>query len=184
MYPGYTGSRPKMMIFHGSIDTTLYPPNFNETLKQWAGVFGYEYGSPAETLYETPSTVYTEYVYGDDLVGIYGTGVGHTVPINSTMDLEWFGITGSSSTSSTSTTSKASATTSVTTSKASVTTSTTSAKVSTTLTTSVATTTSTGTASCTAAEWDQCGGIDWTGCTTCASGLTCTEFNDYYSQCL
>lgn len=26
MYPGYTGSRPKMLIFHGSADTTLYPP--------------------------------------------------------------------------------------------------------------------------------------------------------------
>lgn len=25
MYPGYTGSRPKMLIFHGSADTTLYP---------------------------------------------------------------------------------------------------------------------------------------------------------------
>lgn len=25
MYPGYAGSRPKMMIFHGSADTTLYP---------------------------------------------------------------------------------------------------------------------------------------------------------------
>lgn len=25
MYPGYTGPRPKMLIFHGSADTTLYP---------------------------------------------------------------------------------------------------------------------------------------------------------------
>lgn len=25
MYPGYTGKRPKMLIFHGSADTTLYP---------------------------------------------------------------------------------------------------------------------------------------------------------------
>jgi acetylxylan esterase len=25
MYPGYTGSRPKMQIWHGSADTTLYP---------------------------------------------------------------------------------------------------------------------------------------------------------------
>lgn len=26
MYPGYTGSRPKMLIFHGSADNTLYSP--------------------------------------------------------------------------------------------------------------------------------------------------------------
>ncbi|CAE7234305.1 unnamed protein product [Rhizoctonia solani] len=33
-------------------------------------------------------------------------------------------------------------------------------------------------------EWAQCGGINWTGSTTCASGLTCTKVNDYYYQCI
>ncbi|KAI0390833.1 carbohydrate-binding module family 1 protein [Xylariaceae sp. FL0594] len=31
--------------------------------------------------------------------------------------------------------------------------------------------------------WEQCGGINYTGDTTCASGYTCTFLNDYYSQC-
>ncbi|KAK1228484.1 hypothetical protein PQX77_008463 [Marasmius sp. AFHP31] len=35
-----------------------------------------------------------------------------------------------------------------------------------------------------AAEWGQCGGIGWTGPTTCASGSTCTVSNPYYSQCI
>ncbi len=58
-----------------------------------------------------------------------------------------------------------------------------------------------------AAEWGQCGGIGWTGATTCGeylrhvfcyshwipdltqrrskvSGTVCTKLNDYYSQCL
>ncbi|KAG8745609.1 Beta-glucosidase cel3A [Ceratobasidium sp. 414] len=30
----------------------------------------------------------------------------------------------------------------------------------------------------------QCGGIGWTGGTTCVSGTVCTKLNDYYSQCL
>ncbi|KAJ7441584.1 hypothetical protein FB451DRAFT_1298681 [Mycena latifolia] len=30
----------------------------------------------------------------------------------------------------------------------------------------------------------QCGGIDYTGTTTCVSGTVCTELNPYYSQCL
>ncbi|OCH85719.1 endo-1,4-beta-xylanase C precursor [Obba rivulosa] len=34
------------------------------------------------------------------------------------------------------------------------------------------------------AVWGQCGGIGWTGPTTCASGSTCVESNSYYSQCL
>ncbi|KAI1789786.1 glycoside hydrolase superfamily [Ganoderma leucocontextum] len=33
------------------------------------------------------------------------------------------------------------------------------------------------------AEWQQCGGISWTGATTCVSGTVCTQYNDYYSQC-
>ncbi|EMD37800.1 carbohydrate-binding module family 1 protein/glycoside hydrolase family 5 protein [Gelatoporia subvermispora B] len=33
-------------------------------------------------------------------------------------------------------------------------------------------------------EWGQCGGIGWTGPTTCVSGTVCTEQNSYYSQCL
>jgi len=34
------------------------------------------------------------------------------------------------------------------------------------------------------AIYQQCGGIGWTGATTCVSGSTCTVLNDYYSQCL
>ncbi|KAJ4297319.1 hypothetical protein N0V88_004237 [Collariella sp. IMI 366227] len=89
MYPGYTGSRPKMMIYHGSADTVIYPPNFNETLKQWAGVFGYTYDQPQQTVPSNPSSEYTKYVYGPNLVGIYGTGVTHNIPINGIADMEW-----------------------------------------------------------------------------------------------
>ncbi|KAB5588420.1 Glycoside hydrolase family 5 protein [Ceratobasidium theobromae] len=34
------------------------------------------------------------------------------------------------------------------------------------------------------ALYAQCGGIGWTGGTTCVSGATCTYVNDWYSQCL
>lgn len=36
----------------------------------------------------------------------------------------------------------------------------------------------------TAQKYGQCGGVSWTGPTTCVSGTTCTKLNDYYSQCL
>jgi len=32
--------------------------------------------------------------------------------------------------------------------------------------------------------YGQCGGIGWTGATTCVSGTTCQELNSYYYQCL
>ncbi|KAF9501450.1 hypothetical protein BDN71DRAFT_705917 [Pleurotus eryngii] len=32
--------------------------------------------------------------------------------------------------------------------------------------------------------WGQCGGIGWSGATTCVCGYACTVSNPYYSQCL
>ena len=32
--------------------------------------------------------------------------------------------------------------------------------------------------------YGQCGGVGWTGATTCVSGYYCFEQNDYYSQCI
>ncbi|KAI1748902.1 carbohydrate-binding module family 1 protein [Xylaria castorea] len=32
--------------------------------------------------------------------------------------------------------------------------------------------------------WGQCGGINWSGPSTCVSGYTCSVLNDYYSQCV
>jgi rhamnogalacturonan hydrolase len=55
---------------------------------------------------------------------------------------------------------------------------------STTTTSRTSTTTSTSPSGCTAAHYDQCGGIGWTGCTKCASPYTCQVSNSYYSQCL
>jgi len=50
--------------------------------------------------------------------------------------------------------------------------------------TSSSTAVATGTGTGTAALYSQCGGIGWTGATTCVAGSTCTVSNSYYSQCL
>ncbi|KAK4193234.1 Alpha/Beta hydrolase protein [Podospora australis] len=167
MYPGYDGPRPRMMIYHGSADSTIYPRNFNETMKQWAGVFGYTYGSPQQTLNNNPAAPYTKYVYGANLVGVYGTGVTHDIPVNGAHDMEWFGITGQPAASS-SPAPVASSTTLATSTRAA-----TSAAV-----------TPTQPSGCTAARWAQCGGQGFSGCTVCASPYKCTFSNNWYSQCL
>ncbi|KAB5559570.1 glycoside hydrolase family 61 protein [Coniochaeta sp. 2T2.1] len=51
-------------------------------------------------------------------------------------------------------------------------------------TTKATTTTAAPGGGCSVAKYGQCGGQGWTGCTTCASGATCSRSNDYYSQCL
>ncbi|RPB08473.1 hypothetical protein P167DRAFT_608728 [Morchella conica CCBAS932] len=57
-------------------------------------------------------------------------------------------------------------------------------RTTTTSSTAAATTTAT-TSGCTAvAKYGQCGGVTFTGCTSCVSGSTCNKLNDYYSQCV
>ncbi|KDQ56846.1 carbohydrate esterase family 1 protein [Jaapia argillacea MUCL 33604] len=90
-YPGYTGPRPKMILWHGTADTTLYPPNFYEEIKQWTNVFNLS-TTPTTTLVNTPAAPYNETTYGTEVVGYLGAGVGHTPPVHETLDLQYFGI--------------------------------------------------------------------------------------------
>ncbi|KAL4959102.1 alpha/beta hydrolase family esterase [Aspergillus stella-maris] len=82
MYPGYTGDRPKMQIYHGSEDATLYPQNYYETCKQWAGVFGYDYNSPEEVQSDTPVANWDKTIWGPNVEGILANGVGHNILSN------------------------------------------------------------------------------------------------------
>lgn len=66
MYPGYTGARPKMQIYHGMADETLNVQNYYETIKEWTGVFGYS-ATPQSSTADFPRSPYTKYVFGDKL---------------------------------------------------------------------------------------------------------------------
>ncbi|KAI6783323.1 acetylxylan esterase A-like protein [Emericellopsis cladophorae] len=92
MHPGCHGEYPRMYIYHGSEDAVLYPQNYDETIKQWAGVFGYDPDAPIETSPNDPASPYTKSVYGDKLVGALGAGVSHNLPRFEQEDMEWFGI--------------------------------------------------------------------------------------------
>ncbi|KAJ7615558.1 carbohydrate esterase family 1 and carbohydrate-binding module family 1 protein [Roridomyces roridus] len=157
MYPGYTGSYPPIQEYHGTADTTLFPNNLNEEIKEWCGVFGYEATAPTQVLQNTPLSGYTKSIYGPRLQGILAQGVGHTVPVQEMEDLEWFGIVGSQTTPPTTTTTGTPPTT---------------------------TASAPPPSGSTVAEWGQCGGQGWTGGTVCASPFTCTVVNAFYSQCL
>ncbi|KAJ3711612.1 putative acetylxylan esterase [Lentinula raphanica] len=165
-YPGYTGPRPKMMLWHGTADTTLYYANYGEEIKEWTDVLGVSQ-TPTTTTQNDPQSGYTKTTYGSVVVGYSAAGVGHTVPVHETVDLAWFGIPFSGSSTGTPTTTLPVSTPPVTTTSSS--------------------TGSTGTGSSgggTQAEWGQCGGIGWSGPTSCVAGTTCQAMNAYYSQCL
>ncbi|KAJ7636211.1 carbohydrate esterase family 1 and carbohydrate-binding module family 1 protein [Roridomyces roridus] len=171
MYPGYSGPYPPIQEYHGTADTTLFYENFGEEIKEWAGIFGYNAAAPTQVLQNTPLSGYTKSIYGPNLQGISAAGVGHTVPIQGNEDMKWFGIIPGGAAPPPSTTSG----------------STTSVRSTSSLTTTTpasSTTTVPPPESSGAAHWAQCGGMGWTGATTCAAPYTCQMLNEYYYQCV
>jgi acetylxylan esterase len=73
-------------------DTTLYPQNFFEEVKQWTTVFGYS-SSPISNVTESylPNT-YHNATFGPNFQAILAQGVGHTVPLYEQQYLQFLGI--------------------------------------------------------------------------------------------
>ncbi|KAF6816738.1 acetyl xylan esterase [Colletotrichum musicola] len=165
MYPGYTGPRPKMQIYHGTADEALNVQNYYETIKQWTGVFGYS-TEPVSTTPNFPRSPYTKYVFGDKLQTFLGQGVSHSIDVFPEEDLKWFGFLNP-----------------VTTTSSPGTPSTTLRTTTTRTSTAGSTTTTAPGGSGTSPQWGQCGGINWDGPTSCASPFKCVKVNDWYSQC-
>ncbi|KAJ6262566.1 hypothetical protein Dda_3377 [Drechslerella dactyloides] len=61
-YPGYTGPRPKLAIYHGTADNVLYYNNFLESNKQWPSVLGISF-TRNET--NNPLSGWTKMIFGD-----------------------------------------------------------------------------------------------------------------------
>jgi acetylxylan esterase len=81
-FPGFTGARPRMQLWHGTDDTTLRFPNFGEEVKQWTNVLGLSQ-TPAFT--DHPQSSWTRVRYGGTGVdapveAISIQGVGHSLP--------------------------------------------------------------------------------------------------------
>jgi acetylxylan esterase len=104
-YPGYTGKRPRMQLFHGTTDTTLQYPNFGEEIKQWTNVLGVSQ-TPAST--DTPQAGWTRTRYGATstqapVEGISVAGVGHSLPLagQARLAIAFFGLDATSPTTPT-----------------------------------------------------------------------------------
>ncbi|MFC4110866.1 PHB depolymerase family esterase, partial [Micromonospora zhanjiangensis] len=84
MYPGYTGSYPRMQLWHGTTDTTLAYPNFGEEIKQWTNLHGL---SQTPSFTDHPQSSWTRTRYGNistqaTVEGVSISGVGHQLPMS------------------------------------------------------------------------------------------------------
>ncbi|MCX4759883.1 PHB depolymerase family esterase [Streptomyces sp. NBC_01275] len=80
-YPGYTGSRPRMQLWHGTEDDVLRYANFGEEIKQWTNAQGVSQ-TPAAT--DSPASGWTRTRYGGTgdqapVEAISLQGVGHNL---------------------------------------------------------------------------------------------------------
>ncbi|KAK1579871.1 PHB depolymerase family esterase [Colletotrichum navitas] len=91
MYPGYNGSYPRIQTYHGTADGLVRPPNLEEQLKQWSTIHGVSFTT---NITNSPTGGYTRIIYGDgtQVMGVSAQAVGHTVPVNVSEDLKWFGL--------------------------------------------------------------------------------------------
>ncbi|KAK0630388.1 Alpha/Beta hydrolase protein [Bombardia bombarda] len=200
-YPGYTGWRPKMQTFHGTSDETLDYKNFGEQIKEWTGVLGLS-STPVSTVANTPLSGWTKTSYGPNgwFEAYSAQGVTHNIQVQADTVVSFFGLDckgsgcfgwgqggpngGGAGTTSTTKTAAVSTTTSAAGVTSTVaTTSPTSFVLPDTKTSTTAAATSFATSLQPLGQslYGQCGGIGYTGPTSCQTAK-CTTYNTYYAQ--
>ncbi|WP_198679325.1 extracellular catalytic domain type 1 short-chain-length polyhydroxyalkanoate depolymerase [Thermomonospora amylolytica] len=79
-YPGYTGPRPKVQIWHGGSDRLISPRSLDYQRDQWTNVFGF---SRTPTSTSRPDLGVTKSVYGDGRVETWLLDdMGHEAPVD------------------------------------------------------------------------------------------------------
>jgi poly(hydroxyalkanoate) depolymerase family esterase len=98
-YPGYTGPRPRMQLWHGTADTLVPYSLLQEEIEQWTNVFGL---SQTPTSTDTPQSGWNRRRYADSSgtvqVEAYSIqGAGHSLPAGgmAAVAVAFFGLTGS-----------------------------------------------------------------------------------------
>ncbi|MEU7848561.1 PHB depolymerase family esterase [Micromonospora parva] len=96
-YPGYSGPRPRVQLWHGTSDTLVPYSLLQETIEQWTNVFGL---SQTPTSTDTPQANWNRRRYADSSgtvqVEAYSIqGAGHSLPSGgmAAAALQFFGLT-------------------------------------------------------------------------------------------
>ncbi|MFL5307682.1 MAG: alpha/beta hydrolase family esterase, partial [Polyangia bacterium] len=98
-YPGYTGPRPRMQLWHGTADATVNVNNFKEEIKEWTNVLGVS-ETPTSTENNAIQsgwirTRYTDSCGGAQVEAIQETGQPHNLVVDMADAVKFFGLDGS-----------------------------------------------------------------------------------------
>jgi poly(hydroxyalkanoate) depolymerase family esterase len=92
-FPGFTGQRPRIQLWHGTSDTLVPYSLLQESIEQWTNVFGL---SQTPTSTDTPRQNWNRRRYADKVEAYSIQGAGHSLPSTgmAAVALDFFGITG------------------------------------------------------------------------------------------
>lgn len=95
-YPGYTGPRPRIQLWHGTNDEILNYVNFSEEIEQWTNVHGVSQ-NPISTEQNTPQSDWTRTRYGiagDGAIveAVSMRGTSHNLPVQAAAAIHFFGL--------------------------------------------------------------------------------------------
>jgi hypothetical protein len=98
MFPGYTGHRPRVQLFHGDADAIINYKNFGEAIKEWTNVLGVS-ETPTTTEQNAPQSNWTRTRYEDSggtvrVEGIVETGATHNLTVVAAEAVRFFGLDG------------------------------------------------------------------------------------------
>ncbi len=97
-YPGYTGPYPKMVLFHGGYDTTVYPQNLTETVKQWTNVHNTDQTADfTETFRGATHKIYKNSAGTNVVETWYMPTMGHAISVDPGTATDQGGTTGTAS---------------------------------------------------------------------------------------
>lgn len=90
-FPGFTGQRPRIQLWHGTNDTLVPYSLLQESIEQWTNVFGL---SQTPTSTDTPRQNWNRRRYADKVEAYSIQGAGHSLPSTgmAAVALDYFGI--------------------------------------------------------------------------------------------
>jgi acetylxylan esterase len=98
-YPGFTGTRPRMQVWHGTVDATVNFHNFGEEIKEWTNVLGVS-ETPTTTENNAIQSSWVRTRYNDScgvvqLEAVQETGQPHNLVVDMADAVRFFGLDGS-----------------------------------------------------------------------------------------
>ncbi len=98
-YPGFSGKRPRVQLWHGTVDATVNFHNFGEEIKEWTNVLGVsETATTIENNAIQTSWIRTRYADNSKTVqveAIQETGQPHNLVVDMADAVHFFGLDGS-----------------------------------------------------------------------------------------